>query len=219
MPEHPHYNDEAVVNVETHHEKSDINVRALFIFVVVFVVFAIVTHILLFYMFRFFVRIENGRTNDPLTQIQRPVDAAVPAAPRLQPFPNRDDRGQVITPNANTPVTDMEEMRANEERELHGYGWVDPQKGVAHIPIEEAKKLLLERGLPVVAGPATGTVAASNEAPSPAAGPGNAPRTPTAGPAEGDSNPARIGQPASVGTPATPPPAGSPANPHGGEHP
>ena len=34
-------------------------------------------------------------------------------------------------------------------RTLEGYGWVDQPGGVARIPIEEAKKLLFERGLPV----------------------------------------------------------------------
>jgi len=156
MPEHLHYDDDALVNVETHHEKSDVNVRALFIFLVVFLLFALVTHFLILYMFKFFVGIENGRTNDPLTQVQRPVNAEVPASPRLQPFPNRDDRGQVSTPNANTPVADMVEMRANEERELHSYGWIDPARGVARIPIEQAKQLVLQRGLAVTA-TSTGT--------------------------------------------------------------
>ena len=35
----------------------------------VFIVFAVVTHVLLFVMFKFFVSIERGRTNAPLTEI------------------------------------------------------------------------------------------------------------------------------------------------------
>ena len=148
MPEHlPHEN--ALVNVETHHEKSDVNVKALLIFLVVFILFAIVTHILLYFMFRFFVRMENGRTNAPLTEIQRPAGMDVPVEPRLQPFPNRTGEGRVLAPNANTPVTDMEEMHTNEEKAQSTYGWVDQQKGVVRIPIEQAKQLLLQRGLPL----------------------------------------------------------------------
>jgi hypothetical protein len=41
----------------------------------------------------------------------------------------------------------MLEMRERENRILNSYGWVDQQSGVAHIPIEEAKKLMLERGM------------------------------------------------------------------------
>ena len=156
MPEHLHYEDDALVNLETHHEKSDVNVRALLIFLVVFILFAIVTHILLYFMFRFFVRIENGRTNDPLTAIHRPAGADVPVEPRLQPFPNRDHEGGVIAPNANTPVTDMNDMRANEQKAQTTYGWVDQQKGVVRMPIEQAKQLLLQRGLPLTRRPDEG---------------------------------------------------------------
>jgi hypothetical protein len=210
MPEHfPPYENDALVNLETHHEKSDVNVRALLIFLIVFILFAIVTHILLYFMFQFFVRIENGRTNAPLTMIQRPPNANVPEQPRLQPFPNRNPDGQVIVPNTNTPVTDMEEMRANEERAQTTYGWIDPQKGTVRIPIEEAKRLLLQRGVTVVAPPASAVTAAP-------AGPANAPRTPVAPATEGDSNPARIGTPAgtatstaSAGTPPSATPNGS----------
>ena len=199
MPDtlHRTYHDEEIVNVETHHEKSDVNVKALLIFVVVFILFAIVTHILLYFMFRSFVTIENGRTNAPLTQIQRPAGMDVPTEPRLQPFPSKARDAKVVAPNANTPVTDMEDMRANEERAQTTYGWVDQQKGVVRIPIEQAKQLLLQRGLPVVAAP---VVTTETTAPSPAAGPANAPRTPPAAPTEGGSNPARIAVPATTNT-------------------
>ncbi len=154
MPEHLHYDDDALVNVETHHEKSDVNVRALLTFLAVFVIFSILTHFFLLFMFRFFVRIANGQTNEPLTRIRRSADLDVPAAPRLQPFPNKNPEGNVIAPNANTPVTDMEEMRAAEEKAQTTYGWIDQQRGVVRLPIEQAKELLLQRGLPTTAGEA-----------------------------------------------------------------
>jgi hypothetical protein len=39
-------------------------------------------------------------------------------------------------------------MRAEEDRILRGYGWADAQTGKVQIPIEEAMRLLGERGLP-----------------------------------------------------------------------
>jgi hypothetical protein len=45
-------------------------------------------------------------------------------------------------------------MRAVEEAQLHSYGWVDPQAGIAAIPIERAMELLAQRGLPVQKPPA-----------------------------------------------------------------
>ncbi len=46
------------------------------------------------------------------------------------------------------PVLEMEEMRELNEARLTSTGWVDRNRGVIHIPIEEAKQLLLQRGLP-----------------------------------------------------------------------
>lgn len=150
MPEHLQFDEDAIVNPETRHEESDINVRALFLFMIVFIVFAVVSHFGLLLMFRTFRNI-GDRPGVPLTQMQTPPDANVPVGPRLQPFPDRDARGAVILPNSNTPVTDMEEMRAHEDLILQHYGWTDREHGMVHIPIEQAKQMMLLRGFPMAA--------------------------------------------------------------------
>ena len=43
----------------------------------------------------------------------------------------------------------LEAFRAREHETLTTYGWVDRNTGVVRIPVERAKDLLLERGLPV----------------------------------------------------------------------
>ncbi|HEX4667771.1 MAG TPA: hypothetical protein VH207_14335 [Chthoniobacterales bacterium] len=48
------------------------------------------------------------------------------------------------------PGNEWRQTRLAAETRLQTYGWVDRQAGVAHIPIAEAMKLLLERGLPEV---------------------------------------------------------------------
>jgi hypothetical protein len=40
---------------------------------------------------------------------------------------------------------ELKEMRAAEERVLHGYAWVDREKGIVRIPIEQAMELLAEK--------------------------------------------------------------------------
>jgi hypothetical protein len=37
----------------------------------------------------------------------------------------------------------------NQENQLNSYGWVDKKAGVAHIPIERAMELTVQRGLSV----------------------------------------------------------------------
>lgn len=39
----------------------------------------------------------------------------------------------------------LKAMRAEEDKVLHSYGWVDKQNGIARIPIERAMELLAER--------------------------------------------------------------------------
>lgn len=168
-----------IINPETHHEESDVNVRALLWAVVIFIVFAIGTHFAIFLMFRFYTKLFRDKTNAPLTAIAMPADASVPQTPRLQPFPNRDANGTVIPPNRNTPVTDMEDMRAAEEQALRNPGWIDRQKGLVRLPIELAKRLVLERGLPVSAEAESNLVPVLNPGSSAASGSADAARTAT----------------------------------------
>jgi len=156
MPEHIQYQDDDLFNPETHHEESDVPIKPLFWAVGIFIAFAIVTHLALAAMFNGLASNERKRMDPPATQVARPADADVPRnQPLLQPFPQS---GRL--PNQSTPVTDLAEMRAREQQALHTYGWVDQQKGVVHIPIEEAKKLLVQRGVPAAgaaAAPQAGT--------------------------------------------------------------
>lgn len=46
------------------------------------------------------------------------------------------------------PGADLKKFRAAEEKRLDTYYWVDRQKGLVHIPIEEAMKKLAVSGIP-----------------------------------------------------------------------
>ncbi|HYC62279.1 MAG TPA: hypothetical protein VEK79_22195 [Thermoanaerobaculia bacterium] len=140
MPEHIQYEDDDLFNPETHHEESDVPVRPLWWALAIFVVFGVITHIVLYFMYHGMMKAETKRFDPPQTAIARPANADVPQnQPLLQPFPSARE------PYQNTPVTDMQEMRAAEDRVLKNYGWVDKQHGVVRIPIEQAKGLLAAR--------------------------------------------------------------------------
>ena len=47
------------------------------------------------------------------------------------------------------PREDLRALRAREDAVLNSYGWVDKTAGVVRIPIDEAIKLTVQRGLPV----------------------------------------------------------------------
>ena len=149
MPEHIQYEDDDLFNPETHREESDVPVRPLWWALALFVVFAVITHIVLYFMYEAMLKAEKKRMDPPQTAVERPANASVPQnQPLLQPFPTVPATATTATvaePYQSTPVTDMQAMRANEDRVLKHYGWVDKQHGVVHIPIEEAKELMAAR--------------------------------------------------------------------------
>ena len=146
----PDYRDDDFVNVETHHERSDVNVRALLWTVVIIIVFAAVTHLLLWGLFKQFAKHARRDVRPPMTAIARPAGADMPEGPRLQPFPAAEQKGAVTLPFRDTPVTDMEGMRRSEDEQLHSVGWVNRQKGIVRLPIDLAKQLVVQRGMTVV---------------------------------------------------------------------
>ena len=101
MPEHAHYRDDDIVNPETRHEDSDVNVRALLWSVVIFIVFAFVTHAVLYLQFHAYAKHFRNESSQPLTMM--PPPSKVPPTPRLQPFSNKLVNGQDLPPNTNTP--------------------------------------------------------------------------------------------------------------------
>jgi len=78
MREHHHYDDDAIFNPETHHEKSDVSVRALMGFIALFVVFGFLTHFAMWGLYKAFVGIEKRRQLGPVTSMEVPSDVAVP---------------------------------------------------------------------------------------------------------------------------------------------
>jgi hypothetical protein len=134
---------------------------------IIFVIFAILSHIIVWYLYKAFVAAENRRAEAPQTAIARPADYGVPRnQPLLQPFPKVDPTGAEIAPYLDTPVTDLDEMRRGEEALLQSYGWVNQQQGSVRIPIDRAKEIFVTR----VALSAVGVQTGSSELIPPAGG-------------------------------------------------
>jgi hypothetical protein len=67
------------------------------------------------------------------------------------PYPLAVGQGDRLPPEPRlqaNPRQDLKELRDAEEARLKSYGWVDRNAGVVRIPIDEAMKLTLQRGLP-----------------------------------------------------------------------
>lgn len=111
------------------YEHSDINVWAVGKFAIALGCLCILAFGLLFGLFKYF----QSTTGGPMPKEELNVDARrLPPEPRLQ----------------SSPITDLKEMRAAEDKILNGYGWVDHAHGVVRVPIDRAIDMLAQRGLP-----------------------------------------------------------------------
>jgi hypothetical protein len=124
--------DEYLNTTETSgHEHTDANVWLIVQFAIWLTVAAIATHVLMWGMFKWFV---NDRTEAQVVEfpLAAQQERRLPAGARLQAI----------------PANEIYEFRQRENAELTEYGWVDRNAGTVRIPVEQAKELLLQRGLP-----------------------------------------------------------------------
>lgn len=132
MSSHPHGN---LDNPTTAHEASDIDVRAIVWFMVVLTGVVLAVDLAMWGLFRALDYYEVK--NDP------PVSA-------LFKPPAGKDGGPMPSPGLQKePWTELKRFRAEQQAYLHGYGWINEPSGIARVPIDKAKELLLKQGLPV----------------------------------------------------------------------
>ena len=110
---------------------NDVNVRAVFGFGVGLTVVGLTVYLIVWLMFVYFDRREApaGPAEFPLAVGH---EAWQPPEPRLQV----------------TPREDLRQLLSRQRQQLDSYQWVDKAAGTVRIPIGEAMKLTVQRGLP-----------------------------------------------------------------------
>jgi hypothetical protein len=137
MPTDPHGHDHGVDdNPAVEHEHSDVNVRSILSFGVGLFVVGAGCAVIIYILFGVLDR-QTDAADPVMSPVARPAGQSPP--------------GPVLV--TNEPGV-LAKFRAEEAKTLEGYGWVDQAGGFAHVPIAEAKKLLLQRGLPARSGAA-----------------------------------------------------------------
>jgi len=146
-------------NPETSFEREDLSTRGVFAFMIGLAIVGLVIYFIIVGMYSFLDKYEHAQ-----------MTTASPLAPNAEVSsraihydPDRGDYVQKKFQNNGSPILEHDErgefkkFLLDQEDQLNSYGWVDEQAGVAHIPIEHAMDLIVERGLPVR--PAGGTEA------------------------------------------------------------
>jgi hypothetical protein len=108
------------------HETTDVNVWAVGKFAIGLVIVCVVSLVLLFGLMKFFQSREE-------TSVANTVEPA-----KLFPEPQLQK----------APIPDLKAIRAEEDKLLNGYAWVDQKQGIVRIPVERAIEVLAKRGLP-----------------------------------------------------------------------
>lgn len=143
--EHAH-GGRQIDNPTTHHEESDVNVRSVVAFGIALTVVAIVLHVAVWLLLRYDER-SSGRAA-PAYGVSATQPAELPAMPQLQTNPRQDLRA----------------LRAQEDAILSTYGWAERNAGAVRIPIDQAMKLTLQRGLPARNAPEPPAATSSGDA-------------------------------------------------------
>ena len=118
-------------NPEVVHEESDVNVRAILGFGAGLLALGLVVHVFLFWLQGFYAS-QTRRAETIVYPMAAGRQDQLPPEPRLQ----------------DNPQQDLRELRAAQTSALAGYEWVDKDAGVVRIPIDEAMRIVVERGLP-----------------------------------------------------------------------
>jgi hypothetical protein len=116
------------------HERSDVPTMGIIKFAGVLVVFIFVVHVIILGILALVTAQAEGPEGEPTTLVVKkgyklPRDLNKIPAPVLQ----------------SEETTDLEALRREEERKLTQYRWIDREKGVVQIPVDEAINILADR--------------------------------------------------------------------------
>lgn len=112
------------------YEHTDAHVGPLIHFAIWLFVSAVIVHVGLAGMYWLLIRESTERVDSQRYPLSVDTPRRLPAEPRLQQFPRNE----------------LYDFRTKEDTQLHSYGWVDKNAGTVHIPIDDAMRLMLERG-------------------------------------------------------------------------
>ena len=134
MADHPEMMD-------THHGDRDINVKVIVLAGIACVVFAVLMHTGIWWLFKDY-RADARRAEPPRLSYATKVQGPPANFPRLQ--------DGVVTP---TPADWDKQWKAIEAKRETEYAWIDRQHGVVRIPIDQAMNIVEEEGLPARTSP------------------------------------------------------------------
>jgi hypothetical protein len=124
-------------------ESSDINTRTILAYLFYLGLAVVVAFIASIFIFRFTTKMAVDADRVPIAA-HRGVGHTMPPEPMLQGIPG----------HTSDPQQDMRDKVKQDAEDNEKLGWIDKPAGIAQIPIEEAMKILVTKGMPAVPAPA-----------------------------------------------------------------
>ncbi len=142
MSTEQHNAGQAPVHKDVRYEAKDIKVSGVMKFLVVMAVVLVASYYVCWVIYGLTMEHFRG-AEAPRPAVTQGVPPALPPEPRLQGVPG----------HVTDPQQDLRDMLAADRAKLGQTRWVDEKAGIAEIPVEEAMKIIAEKGLPAVAAP------------------------------------------------------------------
>ena len=148
MSDHRSEHDRDDRGVAVGHEQSELNIAPVVWFLIGLSVATILICLLIAGLFGALQNREeeSGGVESPLASERQKL----PREPRLQLAPSSVEQVEGNKPpnlKEDHPLAEMKRLRDEEAKTLNSYGWVDEKAGLVRIPIDEAKRRLLEKGI------------------------------------------------------------------------
>ncbi|MGC2528986.1 MAG: hypothetical protein WA639_14655 [Candidatus Acidiferrum sp.] len=138
-------NGQPPIHSDVKFEPADINTRTILLYLFYLALAVAGTFFISIYIFRFMTEMA-AKSDTALPPMRQGVEATLPPEPRLQGVPGHTNDAQ----------EDLREKISADQAANERLGWIDQQSGIAQIPVEDAMKLLVSKGLPGASAPPTG---------------------------------------------------------------
>ena len=127
-------------NLDVSFEVQDVRAESILKFMAYLGVSIVLSYFLVLGIYRGLTGLWNSKYVPPPPS-RTETGPPMPPEPRLQGMP-----GHLVDPQRDWRDMSNEDTAANNK-----LGWVDEQNGIAQIPVSDAMKLIVEKGLPAVA--------------------------------------------------------------------
>jgi hypothetical protein len=121
-------------------EKADVQATTIYWYLSALAIAVILSYVVCVFVLRLTTKIAANYDTPPPSIRQEMGSAyeAMPPEPRLQGVPG----------HSSDPQTDLRLKMESDTEANQKYGWIDQNAGVAQIPVQDAMKIIAEKGLP-----------------------------------------------------------------------